>query len=255
MKPEILSTSRGVLRWVQMAVAVALSSALAMAAPTEADARPKKGKIHRREMDPHVLERDRLARDKALIEKMRQAVVFLEIAGPEKNRRRLVYDCTSFILNDRTLVTADHCMAKGRRLIGMMGFGEAPPYQYVPSLKRDVGMIRFDEPIFLAEHALPLATWGPKPGEALMTAGRYSSNQLAVRVGTFVRAKSELYALSHLGSIQGESGGPVVNKKGEVVGVISRGDQQFYTSSAPVYPALIEFMKRRLPSPSREVSK
>lgn len=234
-------------RTVFMAIAAIISAS----APGQAEAHPKKpSHPHHSKAYIENHEREELMGDKAVMAKLQQATVVLEILGEIDHGRQAVYECTGFIIDSSTLMTAHHCMDGDKQLSKIQKYDEdVSHYRHVAAVKSDAEMIQFNQPMFLADNAIAVAEWGPRSGEALMTVGRFNSKELAFRTGTFVRSKGEKeYIIKNLKVRHGESGGAAVNKNGKVVGLIAESDFVFTARLTPVFPALITWMRSRLPA-------
>lgn len=140
--------------------------------------------------------------------------------------------CVGVLVAPNVALTAAHCVARGLpdaivdgrgRTIQVRG-GRAHGSYDDPPLQHDVGYL------VLADDAGPAARLGPapEPGRAAHFVGRGDPTRALTRGTARVRAVSELELEldpAPAAACNGDSGGPVFDDGGALVGVVSRGDR------------------------------
>lgn len=139
------------------------------------------------------------------------------------------YVCTGFVVNPGIALTAHHCLAEG----GEWNYAEGMPVIVLVDDKvNDMAVLQ----IFgIAKPSLRLATQEVYPGDRVygfgfaegfpfpsVTSGIVSS--IDAKVATNDDSETEPGIVSAFGFIGGQSGGPVTNQAGLVVGMVQRSN-------------------------------
>ena len=143
--------------------------------------------------------------------------------------------CSGFSIAPGIYLTADHCLEEGAPTID----GEATTIVMRDSTY-DVAVLKAD----VVRPALPLGVEAPLLGESIVTAGyAYGFSSLSVRsaiVSTLVDMAGVQKVIYDNPTIQGMSGGPIVNEWGDVIGIVQRSNNE--TAMSLVYEDMVRLV-------------
>jgi trypsin-like peptidase len=190
-------------------------------------------------------------KSKEFYEKVQKGTVLLMLERHGSERGELV-GCTGFIYDDRTVITAGHClrglkgvyeikqlapgddMTKpgtrtvlgGHSNVAKGGGGYQHSFVYDGKRgKRDLGVIRFAKPVFNGDDALKISdgVLGSEPLYVMRFGDPSEKNWRVDRLlpKVFLGDDSKgVITMPPCAPIKGNSGGPIVNSKGEVVAAV-----------------------------------
>ncbi len=233
---------------------------------------------------------EKLLGDRVLRKKLEEATVLLQ-TGAKKGADGQIYasSCAGFIIDRKTILTAAHCLRddvtqKIQTLDAIIGLEEGgqlnrkakslwpvPGYgvTIAASGNTDFGLIRFDKPYFNKSRVLSIAATPPTPEEPYAIMGHPLGNPWKMEgatfhglVGTQKGGRSGSDGIKRLYELLGEthggnSGGPVTNAKGEVIGIEIASTKEFSNQrsyAVPLDQAYVQGMIHELldekPTPS-----
>lgn len=151
----------------------------------------------------------------AVADKLKNSIVFLE-------------NCTGFVIDAKRhhVLTAAHCEPQGENPKFLVDGTNA--YKIYVDYRKDLLVLRANS---IDKPALRLAVANPQWGEEVATLGFGWALEFPMfRVSHISNPRFEIESLSgpfvvvDTSYVGGQSGGPVVNTRGEVVSIVQRGD-------------------------------
>lgn len=160
------------------------------------------------------------AQPPTIIEQAQRSTIRIEVPNPTDEKQ--VFFCTGTIVGVIRAVTADHCVIPEHQVIFVNGVPGARV------IKRQVDGEAYDGLILLEIPAgtgpiIKLAPQEPRVGDPVVTFGNVdrSGNRVALRrsvAGYGVGGGEKIMAIDGA-LVHGMSGGPVINERGELVGI------------------------------------
>lgn len=270
-------------RAIQITVEVAVMFVLgyAMAKHREAQKENEKNNLDEKVSD-HI---EDTLRKEALKKQLETGTVLIETMGYDNEGKKESFLGAGCIIDACTLLTAEHLMANDgsitigriRKITGIETSGVAarrerqlwtPNKTEKPCIvrhpHRDIVLILFPEPIFKGCGALTMTASKPRPNTPHLTMGHPANTKFQITPLLYKITKKEVEDIPYEKkggdggeiveesycmegrSYGGNSGGPVINEFGELVGILTRGTDfmEQTVSVTPVVPAEIAALKR-----------
>lgn len=157
-----------------------------------------------------------------VVDKLKQSVVFVEIADENGAPQG---SCSGFMIDSKKhhVLTAGHCDGPKVTVDG------TPTIKIFKDERKDLMVIRAYS---VERPALKLAPKGPDVGDEVASMGfGFGLEQPMFRVAHISNIRLDIEGLSgpfiviDAAFVGGQSGGPVVNQTGEVIGIVQRGGE------------------------------
>lgn len=158
-----------------------------------------------------------------IAERLVHSVVFLEAL--DANDTPAGY-CSGFVIDSAKahVLTAAHC--DGQKVL----VNGTPSYRMFKDARKDLMVLRASQ--VKDSPAIPLADANPKIGDAVASVGfGFALEKPMVRISHISITNLDIENLSgpfvmvDAGFMPGQSGGPVVNEKGQLVAIVQRGNE------------------------------